>query len=84
MPCPFHLPWLDHSNYTWRRLQIMKLLIMKFSPTFCHFIPLRSKYSQNPALKHLQSIFFPCQRPNFTSIENHGKIIVLYILILIF
>jgi hypothetical protein len=21
MPCPPHLPWLDHSNYTWRRVQ---------------------------------------------------------------
>jgi hypothetical protein len=35
MPCPFHTPWLDHSNYTWRRLQVMKLLIMQFSPTSC-------------------------------------------------
>jgi hypothetical protein len=25
--------WPDHSNYTWRRVQIMKLLIMQFSPT---------------------------------------------------
>jgi hypothetical protein len=25
MPCPFHPPWLDHSNYTWRRVQVMKL-----------------------------------------------------------
>jgi hypothetical protein len=30
--------WLDHSNYTWRRVQVMKLLIMQFSPTSCHFI----------------------------------------------
>jgi hypothetical protein len=22
MPCPPHLPWLDHSNYTWRRVQV--------------------------------------------------------------
>jgi hypothetical protein len=29
MPCPFHPPWLDQSNYTWRRLQVMKLLIMQ-------------------------------------------------------
>jgi hypothetical protein len=21
MPCPSHPPWLDHSNYTWRRVQ---------------------------------------------------------------
>jgi hypothetical protein len=26
-------PWLEHSNYTWRRVQVMKLLIMQFSPT---------------------------------------------------
>jgi hypothetical protein len=42
MPCPSRPPWLDHSNYTWRRIQVMKLLIMLFSPTSCHFIPLRS------------------------------------------
>jgi hypothetical protein len=30
MSCPSHPPWLDHSNYTWRRVQVMKLLIMQF------------------------------------------------------
>jgi hypothetical protein len=30
----------------------MKLLIMQFSPTSCHLIPVRSKYSpQHPVLK---------------------------------
>jgi hypothetical protein len=29
MPCPFHPPWLDHSNYTWRRVHVMKLLVMQ-------------------------------------------------------
>jgi hypothetical protein len=50
--CPFVLhalptssPWLHHSDYIWGRVQTMKLLIMQFSPTTCHFIPLRSKYS---------------------------------------
>jgi hypothetical protein len=33
MPCPSHSPWLEHSNYTWRRVQVMKLLIMLFTPT---------------------------------------------------
>jgi hypothetical protein len=28
MPCPSHPPWLDHSNYTLRRAQVMKLPIM--------------------------------------------------------
>jgi hypothetical protein len=27
MPCPSHLPWLYHSNYTWRRVQVMKLIM---------------------------------------------------------
>jgi hypothetical protein len=29
MPYPSHPPWFDHSNYTWRRVQVMKLLIMQ-------------------------------------------------------
>jgi hypothetical protein len=28
MPCPSHPPWLDHTNYTCRRVQVMKFLIM--------------------------------------------------------
>jgi hypothetical protein len=30
-----HPSWLDHSNYTWRRVQVKKLLIIQFSPTSC-------------------------------------------------
>jgi hypothetical protein len=30
MPCPSHASWLDHSNYTWRRVQVTKLLIALF------------------------------------------------------
>jgi hypothetical protein len=57
MPCPSHPPLLDRSNYTWRRVQVMKLPIMQFSPTSCHFISLRSKYSpQHHILKHPQSM----------------------------
>jgi hypothetical protein len=48
-------PWLDHS---WRRVQVMKLLVMQFSPTSCHFTYLQSKSSpQHPVLKYPQSIF---------------------------
>jgi hypothetical protein len=28
MSCLSHPPWLDHSNHTWRRVQVMKLLII--------------------------------------------------------
>jgi hypothetical protein len=55
MPHPFHPPWLDHSNYTWQRVQITQFLIMQFSPPSCHLIPLWSKYfPQHPVLKHPQ------------------------------
>jgi hypothetical protein len=37
---------------TWRRVQVMKLLLMQFSPTSCHFIPLRSKiFSSAPCFQ---------------------------------
>jgi hypothetical protein len=32
MPRPSHRPWLDHCDYTWRRVQFIKLLIMQYSP----------------------------------------------------
>jgi hypothetical protein len=41
--CPAHL--IFHSNYTWRRVQVMKFLIMQFSPTSCLFILLYRDYS---------------------------------------
>jgi hypothetical protein len=60
MPCHSLLPWLDRSNYTWRRVQVTKLLIMQFSPTCYRFIPLRSRYSlRHPVLKHPPSMFLP-------------------------
>jgi hypothetical protein len=75
IPCPSHPPLLDHSNYTWRRLQVMKFLIMQFSPTSRHFIALRSKYfPQHTLLKHPQSMFLPSrQRPSFTTIQNQRQ-----------
>jgi hypothetical protein len=33
MPCPYHPPWVDHCNYTWRSVKFMALLITKYSPT---------------------------------------------------
>jgi hypothetical protein len=32
MTFPSHLPWFDHSNYNWRRLQVMKLINTSFLP----------------------------------------------------
>jgi hypothetical protein len=64
-----------HSKYTWRRVQVMKLLIMQFSPTSCHFIPLRSKYSpQHPVLKHPQ---YSTKKKWGTEANNSSVIITL-------
>jgi hypothetical protein len=46
----------NRCNYTRRRVQVMKLLTMQLSPTLCHFIPLRSKYSP---LHPLPSVYVP-------------------------
>jgi hypothetical protein len=53
MPCPSHPPWNDHSNYIWQRAQVMKLVIMQFSPVPHYLISLQSKYSQHPVLNTL-------------------------------
>jgi hypothetical protein len=60
MPYPSHPPWLNHSNYVWWGVQVMKLLIVQFSLISRHLISLRSKYSpQHTVLKHPQSVFLP-------------------------
>jgi hypothetical protein len=71
MSCPFHPPWLQHFNYTWGKVQVMKLLIMQFSSTSCHFISLRSKYSpQQPVLKHPHSL---CSSLNVRDQVSHPQ-----------
>jgi hypothetical protein len=73
--CPTHPPWHIHSNYTWQRMQVMKLFIMQFSPNSRHFISLRSIYfSQNTFLKHPKFMFLTwCQRQSFKTIQNHWQ-----------
>jgi len=72
---PFHSSRFDHPNNIGWGVQIMKLLIMKFSPIPCHPIPLRPKYSpQYPTLKHRQPTILPeCKRPNFAPIKNNRQ-----------
>jgi hypothetical protein len=63
-PRPSYPPWLDHPSNIWRRVQVMKFLIMQSSPVSRHFLPLRSIYSpQHPVLKHPQPMLLPCDRP---------------------
>jgi hypothetical protein len=57
MPRKFHTPLIDHSHYTWRKVQIMKLLVMQFSPPFRRFIPLRSKISSSAPCSQTPSVY---------------------------
>jgi hypothetical protein len=40
-PHSSHPPWINHSNYTWQRVQITKLFVMQLSPPSHSFIPPR-------------------------------------------
>jgi hypothetical protein len=75
MAGPSHPPQFDRPNNTWRRIRIMELLNMRFSPASCHFIRLRSKYSrQNPVLKQPQTVFFlQSEKPSRISGSHGGE-----------
>jgi hypothetical protein len=65
MPCPSHPLLIDHSNYIWRRVQVMALLLMQFSSTLYYFILLRSKYAPpHYFMSYFQSVF---------SLQRHSK-----------
>jgi hypothetical protein len=66
MPCPTLSLWLDDYIYVWRRVNIMKRLIMQFPPTsyyLIHFLPKYSlqhslpKYFQ-PVVSHAPGVIF--------------------------
>ena len=40
MPCPFYSSWFYYPNGIWWRVQIIKLLVMQFSPLPCYLVPL--------------------------------------------
>jgi hypothetical protein len=86
IPCPSHPPWPDHSSYTWQTVQVMKLLIMLFSPTSLYFFPLgpnillSTLFSNTIGLCSSLNVRDQLSHPHKTT----GKIIVLYILIVMY
>jgi putative component of membrane protein insertase Oxa1/YidC/SpoIIIJ protein YidD len=53
--CPAHPPEFHYPTNILRRLQIVKLYNVQFSPVSCHFIPIGSAYhfqhcSQTPVI----------------------------------
>jgi hypothetical protein len=82
--CPSHLSSVTyHCNYTWRRAQITKRLLMQSSPTSYHLIPLRSKYSHHPVLILSLCSFLNTRTRDKVAhpYKTTSKILVLYILI---
>ena len=67
---------LGSSKWWWVGQQIIKLLIMQFSPIHSYLVPLRIKYShQHPIVKQPQPTFLPqCRRPSFTPIQKEAKL----------
>jgi hypothetical protein len=66
-PCPSHPPWLDHSNYTWRRVQVMKLVVMQFSPTSCHFIKFLKNNTNNVFRNRIKRLKFTLETGRYVS-----------------
>ena len=74
MPHPSHSGF-DQPNNSWWGIQIIKLLIMLFSPFPCYLVPLRPKYSNQQHIpKHPQPPFLSqCERPSITQVQNNRK-----------
>ena len=72
IPRPSHSSRFYHPNDIGWGVQIIKLLVMYFSPLPSYLVPPRPKYSpQHPILKHSQPTFLPqCERPSFTLTHN--------------
>jgi hypothetical protein len=72
MPYLSHPLWVHNHNNIWRRVKIIKFLIMEFSPASSYVLLLRHKYSPyHTVLKHCQSTFLStCDRSHFTHTKN--------------
>jgi hypothetical protein len=60
LPCVLHAKtdsrYFDHFNNIWRRVEIVKILIMQLSSVSCYFLTLRPKYPKRPVLGHFHSM----------------------------
>jgi hypothetical protein len=66
MLCPPYSPWLNHSNFIWRRTHVMKLLIK-------HFSPISSTFAQNILLSTMFSNAFSlCSSFNVRDQVSHS------------
>jgi len=74
MPSPSHSFLFHHTNRIWWTVQIIKLLIMYFSPPLCSLVLLRPKYlPQNPILAHPQSVSPTIWETKFHTHTKNGQ-----------
>jgi hypothetical protein len=73
-PFPPHPFCHGHSNYTWRGVQVMKLVIMQFSHNFCHFISSVQKFSSVPCARTPSVCVSPLMLE--TKFHTHAKPLV--------
>jgi hypothetical protein len=86
-PRPSHLPSVDYSNYTWRRVQIMKLLVMQVSSTLRSPHPTSVQIFSSALCSQAPSVYVPpvMSRDQVSHpYRTTGEIIVLYILMFTF
>jgi hypothetical protein len=83
MSHPAHTSWSDHPNI-WPEIQIMKLLIMHFSPKFYHF-PLSPNTVLTPLsatlhlrLSHIFHSFAPAPQNNILAFQHFNVYIFIY------
>jgi hypothetical protein len=73
--CLFHSPLFDHSNYTWQRVKVMKLLIVQFPPASYYLISLSlslfsPNFSSAPCSQNLRSPL-NVKGPSLTARQNY-------------
>lgn len=64
-------PYLDYSNYIWRRIQVIKLLIMHFPASFC-VVPLAFRYSPQDLVIEMNLVVCGKHRSWLNLKHNHG------------
>jgi hypothetical protein len=70
-PCPSHPHWLDHSNYMWRWVQVMKILIIPNISTLLLFHPSWDQIFSSAPCSQTPSVQVLCSSLNVRDQVSH-------------